>query len=134
MSLYRIRHFRPGEFQCRCCGKGFISRRLVLRLDLIRRAWGGPILINSGYRCARRNAGVGGAAGSRHLIGCAADITCTENQDKLRFENFVALVSRMCETGKEGWEVVIYPQKRFIHVAVPREEASQLWEGGEISV
>ena len=44
-------------------------------LDPIREAWGGPITVNSGYRCQKLNAAVGGVATSQHLRGEAADIS-----------------------------------------------------------
>ena len=34
------------------------------------------IRINSGYRCEALNARIGGAKGSRHMLGLAADIIC----------------------------------------------------------
>jgi len=43
-------------------------------LQSIRDAIGGPLTINSGYRNVTYNAGVGGAAWSRHLYGDAADM------------------------------------------------------------
>ena len=43
-------------------------------LDPLREAYGKPIVVNSGYRCARLNAAVGGVANSQHLTGEAADI------------------------------------------------------------
>lgn len=44
-------------------------------LDPIRVAWGGPITVNSGYRCPALNKAVGGVATSQHQKGEAADIT-----------------------------------------------------------
>ena len=44
-------------------------------LDPIREKWGKPINVNSGYRCPRVNALVGGKPSSQHLRGMAADIT-----------------------------------------------------------
>lgn len=44
-------------------------------LDPIREKWGGPITVNSGYRCPRLNNEVGGVQTSQHLRGEAADIT-----------------------------------------------------------
>ena len=49
-------------------------------LDPIRKAYGKPIYVNSGYRCAALNQLVGGAAGSQHLKGEAADIRCDDNR------------------------------------------------------
>lgn len=43
-------------------------------LDPLREAWGAPIIVTSGYRCARLNKAVGGAKNSAHLYGQAADI------------------------------------------------------------
>jgi hypothetical protein len=43
-------------------------------LDLFREAFGGPRIINSAYRNPLRNAAVGGAVGSRHMYGDAADV------------------------------------------------------------
>ena len=44
-------------------------------LDPIRRMWGHPISVNSGYRCPKLNAAVKGSATSLHMKGEASDIT-----------------------------------------------------------
>ena len=44
-------------------------------LDPIRRMWGHPISVISGYRCPKLNAAVKGSATSQHMNGEAADIT-----------------------------------------------------------
>ena len=44
-------------------------------LDPLRAAYGKPITVNSGYRSPALNKAVGGAAGSQHLSGEAADIS-----------------------------------------------------------
>lgn len=43
-------------------------------LDPLRQAWGKPIIVTSGYRCARLNQLVGGVSNSAHLRGYAADL------------------------------------------------------------
>lgn len=43
-------------------------------LQPLRDAWGQPLHVNSGYRCPKLNAAVGGAATSQHIKGEAADI------------------------------------------------------------
>lgn len=43
-------------------------------LDPLREAWGGPIDVTSGYRCHALNKAVGGAKGSQHMAGEAADL------------------------------------------------------------
>ena len=49
-------------------------------LDPIRRRYGAPIIVTSGYRCPALNTAVGGVANSHHIVGCAADIVGTETQ------------------------------------------------------
>lgn len=44
-------------------------------LDPLRRAYGHPIRVTSGYRCCELNSVVGGVSNSQHIIGEAADIT-----------------------------------------------------------
>lgn len=43
-------------------------------LDPLREKWGAPIIVSSGYRCPALNKAVGGASGSQHMKGEAADI------------------------------------------------------------
>ena len=50
-------------------------------LDPLREAWGGPIHVNSGYRCPALNRAVGGAPRSQHMKGEAADITVGSRLD-----------------------------------------------------
>lgn len=74
-------HFESKEFACQCCGaKGpqpdeRVSPVLIEALEELRHLAGGkPVHIKSGYRCAARNAAVGGSPKSQHLQGMAADI------------------------------------------------------------
>lgn len=43
-------------------------------LDPLRKSYGKPIKITSGYRCARLNSAVGGVSNSWHMKGNAADL------------------------------------------------------------
>lgn len=43
-------------------------------LDPLREAYGRPIVVTSGYRCAKLNKAVGGARNSQHVTGEAVDI------------------------------------------------------------
>lgn len=81
MTVHRARngfmiapHFSLHEFECRCCGRVMLSVRLVHLMEELRRQWGRPIAVTSGYRCEARNRQIGGAPGSLHLRGQAADI------------------------------------------------------------
>lgn len=48
---------------------------IIFVLDPIRRKYGKPICVNSGYRSPALNKAVGGAKNSQHLKGQAVDIT-----------------------------------------------------------
>lgn len=48
-------------------------------LDPLRKLWGQPIIVTSGFRCAKLNRAVGGVAKSQHTKGQAADIRTVEN-------------------------------------------------------
>ncbi len=70
-------NFKSHEFACHgkgCCSKVLIDEKLVDYLQKIRDHFGKPVTINSGYRCAKHNKAVGGASGSNHTKGMAADI------------------------------------------------------------
>ena len=76
-----MKWFKEQEFWCKCCGElpdEVLSnvRALVSNvLDPLRAKYGKPIRVTSGYRCKKHNEKVGGAVGSQHLRGEAADIT-----------------------------------------------------------
>lgn len=53
-------------------------------LDPLREAWGGPISVSSGYRCAALNRAVGGVNNSQHLYGQAADISAGSREANRR--------------------------------------------------
>lgn len=72
------KNFTVSEFSCHgsgCCTTVQIDEKLVEYLQKIRDHFGVPVTINSAYRCATHNKRVGGASGSRHLKGMAADIS-----------------------------------------------------------
>jgi len=48
--------------------------RVAKLLEQVRKAVGGPVTVSSGYRSRDLNKAVGGAAGSAHVEGLAADI------------------------------------------------------------
>ena len=61
-------------------------------LDPLREAWGGPIMVNSGYRCPELNKLVGGTPYSQHQRGEAADITVGSRAANRRL---LALIKRL---------------------------------------
>lgn len=78
-----MKNFKMKEFECRCrCGmpetaKVNIEAMVLSILDPVRDNFDAPIKVNSGYRCKKHNAEVGGAFQSQHLCqgdSAAADI------------------------------------------------------------
>lgn len=91
---------------------------LIKTLNIIREAWGSPIIVNSGFRNKELNKAVGGSSTSWHLQGMAADIKCSNNKAlwdlivKLNKEgkiNFTELINEKANSnGTPQW----------IHIAV----------------
>lgn len=68
------KNFFAYEFECPCCGGLKIDDKLIDGLQFLRDAVKTPITVVSGYRCLKHNRRVGGAAGSYHVYGMAADL------------------------------------------------------------
>lgn len=72
-----------------------------------------PIRVTSGYRCAALNKAVGGAYGSQHMTGQAADISFANNEDLERKAIELLLVM-------DEFDQLIWEQKgsiRWLHVS-----------------
>lgn len=70
-------NLKSREFDCHgsgCCSSTLIDEKLVEYIQKIRDHFGKPVNISSGYRCPTHNKNVGGATGSYHAKGQAADI------------------------------------------------------------
>jgi uncharacterized protein YcbK (DUF882 family) len=79
------RNFLRSEFRCNCgkCCFDRVSITLVNYIQLVRDALGEAIRINSGCRCDKWNAKVGGVKGSSHMLGLAADLSCKSGSEAL---------------------------------------------------
>ncbi len=84
-------------------------------LDPIRAAWGAAVVVNSGYRCPKLNAAVGGVATSQHLKGEAADISVgTPADNKRLFDKIVELQ----KAGRIAFDQLIDESGyRWIHIS-----------------
>lgn len=70
-------NFKTTEFDCKgngCCNSTKIEPLLINYLQMIRKHFAAPVIINSGYRCNKHNKAVGGSTNSKHKCGAAADI------------------------------------------------------------
>ena len=73
------KNFNSYEFRCGLgspcsCTTVLVDDKLVEYLQKIRDHFGKSVTITSGYRCPNYNKRIGGATGSRHSKGQAADI------------------------------------------------------------
>ena len=115
-----MKYFIMNEFECHCgcrmpdSAKANIVALVEQVLDPAREGYGKPVCVNSGYRCSKHNAAVGGVVGSQHMRGEAADICCSDNERlaKIIEENgrYDQLIRYMGPGGKI----------RFIHVSWKR--------------
>lgn len=75
MAYFPAEYFVRGEFACKCgCGFDTVDAELLRQLDRLRHHFDSPTVITSGCRCRGYNKLVGGASGSKHLEGKAADL------------------------------------------------------------
>ena len=84
-------------------------------LDPIREAWGGPIIVTSGYRCKQLNELVGGTKYSHHILGCAADIIAGNRADHRKL---FQLIQQMQQEGRIKFTQLIWEgDGRWIHIS-----------------
>ena len=111
---YITPHFQRREFTCKCgCGADNIDPVLAQMCETIRDSIGVPLIVNSGVRCEKHNAKVGGVKGSYHTQGKAVDLSCTLGARKL-FE----AIRNLYDAGKlPGLEYcLLYPT--FVHIDI----------------
>lgn len=75
-------------------------------LEPARAAYGKPLYVNSGYRCSIHNAAVGGASGSQHMRGEAADLRIDGKPEKL---------AKIIVANGKWDQLILYPT--FVHVS-----------------
>lgn len=111
------------EFECRDgCTMPTEARQNIEALvenvlDPARERYGGPITVNSGYRCPRHNADVGGVRNSQHTKGEAADI-CPVKSEKIKVKSELERLGRLIVENGRFDQLIYYPT--FIHVSWKR--------------
>ena len=117
-----MKNFRINEFRCHCgCQmpaevEANIEALVSNVLDPVRKAYGKPIYVNSGYRCEKHNKAVGGVPKSQHMLGQAADISLRLTAYGLQDE-LMKLVRIIVSQGRFD-QLIIYPT--FLHVSYKR--------------
>ena len=118
-------NFKAAEFACHCCGKNNISQAVIDMAQILRFKLKVPIRVNSGYRCDKHNAEVGGVKGSNHTKGLAADLSCSLGAD--------AMFAAMKQLHSQGLlpqlgYCIRYKRKNFIHVDTVKRKSGNIWE------
>jgi hypothetical protein len=99
------RSFSFTEFRCQCggtlpgCEVIRVLRQEIRALEVYREAFG-PVRINSGYRCPRHNARIGGARNSQHLYGAAVDVDPTRTLEQVKRLRVFSGIGVVKKTGK----------------------------------
>ncbi len=75
-------YIKRDEFSCPCCGDNKIDEGFVELIAAARESAGVPFIINSGYRCEKHNAEVGGSPTSSHMKGIACDIRADNSRNR----------------------------------------------------
>ena len=108
------KNFKVSEFACHCgCGFNIIDQRVIDMAQVIREALGVPVHVNSGCRCEKHNAKVGGVKGSNHTKGFAADLSTSAGALRL-----FCVVADLKARGKlpQLDYAILYIKKNFVHI------------------
>lgn len=114
-------NFKSTEFDCHgegCCSSTLVDSKLVDYLQDIRDHFGKPLNVSSAYRCDKHNKRVGGATGSRHKKGEAADIYINgiEPKEIAKYAESIGILGiGLYETDKDGYfvHIDVRPTKSF---------------------
>ena len=77
-----------------------------------------PIHINSGYRCLKLNAAIGGVPSSQHVMGQAADIVVEGKKP-------IEIAKMIVEMGLPYDQIGLYDT--FVHVSVSSRQRNQIF-------
>lgn len=80
----------------------------AIKLELIRKALGRPIVITSGYRCPKLNARVGGVSTSAHTKGLAVDFHSSYGTPK-------QICQRLIDAGVQ-FDKLIQEHNQWVHI------------------
>ena len=116
------KNFKVKEFACKCCGWNIIDQRLINMCQALRDELGVPVKVNSGCRCNKHNAEVGGVRNSTHTRGLAADLSCSLGAGAL-----FAAAKKLHAAGKLNDLSYCIKYSRWIHIDCGGAR-KRLWE------
>lgn len=146
-----MKHFTFGEFEdsekARELGidnrlpelaEAHVVELVDILLDPLREAWGGPLVVSSGYRCPELNRAVGGSETSAHLAGWAADLV-PDGDDPRGVQGLVSFAVEWLKTTGLPFDQLIDERSggsRWLHLGVRNLKGEQrrqvmLYENGK---
>ena len=94
-------------------------KRVCSWLEVLRKRYGKPIIINSGYRSPQLNKKIGGVPTSNHLTGCAADIRVADMEQLIRY---AAILLDYADESHQDFDELLIERNRYgaiwLHFAV----------------
>ena len=114
----KLKHFKYEEFASPDLpDSGYLmDSTFVGMLDNARESSSVPFKINSAYRSEKHNQRVGGKKNSSHLVGKAADISCTDSRSRW------IIISALQKAGFNRIGIA----KSFIHVDSDEDKAADV--------
>lgn len=111
--MFPSKYFKRKEFACKCgtCGTCTVDAELLAVLDDLREFCGSAVVVNSGHRCEKYNKNVGGAPGSKHKQGLAADVRCAAVSTQKMYDY-------LCNKYPGKYGIGRYEKQGFVHVDV----------------
>lgn len=97
-----------------------LKRLAVEILQPIRDKYGKPIVVTSGFRCAKLNNAVGGAKTSQHCKGEAADIRSVSDSIKDNKELFNLVLQMLKDKEIKVGQLIDEYGYNWVHVSLPR--------------
>lgn len=95
-------------------------------LDPLREAWGGPLIVTSGYRCPALNQAVGGSETSAHTAGWAADLV--PDDPRWSVEELVDFAVEWITTNGLPYDQLIDERscgRRWLHIGIRNLKGKQ---------
>lgn len=90
-------------------------------LEVVRKEYGYPIKVTSGYRSPKVNAAVGGAKTSQHMYGEAADLKAIKTTNKQLFDVIAKLIKdKKIQCGQLIWEYGTKKEPAWVHLSLQR--------------
>ena len=107
-------------------------------LDPLREAWGGPLVVTSGYRCPELNRDVGGYATNAHTAGWAADLV-PDSDDPRGVQGLVDFAVEWLTATGLPFDQLIFEHvgsSKWLHIGIRNLKGAQrrqtlLYEGGK---